>query len=78
MAGSSASFGLLKPQIQAVRAISSEIRSSRGRYLSWSIAVVLAGKKPLLLSLGNRQGGRSTDPLTTLAGAMTALLGKRP
>ena len=65
--------------IQSVRALSTEMRSSRyGRYLSWTIVVALASKKALILSLGNRNRAASTEPLASLERAMSALLHRRP
>jgi hypothetical protein len=65
--------------IQSVRALSTDMRSSRyGRYLSWTIVVALADQKPLIVALGNRNRATSTKPLAALERAMAAMLCRRP
>jgi hypothetical protein len=69
---------LARQQVLSVKASATEMRSSRyGKYQQWSIFVLLANGKPLIMSLGGRNRYASADRLNGLANAMNAALGPR-
>ncbi len=67
-----------RPQVLSVKASATQVRTTQySKYQQWSIYVLLANGKPLILSLGGRNRYASPERLTGLAEAMNAALGPR-